>query len=186
MIAGEFNFKHPLLLLQATRVAGWINRQPLTPQPVTETGRMVSAVFTSAAIVCFVLLAAHLYGTLAAACVGALLLANSHLYELAHYMKEDPALAFGIGAFFLAMTRCWLRPSIVRFVLLGAAAALALSAKYAGAMVVPLAFVPLFWLREERGRKALALCTAFVVVVLLVNFPIFFTSLSSLLGKCWT
>lgn len=183
VIEGEFNFKHPLLLLQATRVAGWINRQPLTPQPVTETGRMVSALFTSAAIVCFVLLAAHLYGTLAAACVGALLLANSHLYELAHYMKEDPALAFGIGAFFLAMTRCWLRPSIVRFALLGAAAALAVSAKYAGAIVVPIAFVPLFWLREERGRKALALCTAFVVAVVLVNFPIFFTSLSSLLGN---
>jgi hypothetical protein len=182
LITGRFNFKHPLLLLQTTRVASWISHRPLTPQSVTETGRMVSAIFTAAAVACFVLLAAHMYGTLAAACVGALLLANSQLYELAHYMKEDTALAFGIAAFFLALTRCRLRPSMARFAVLGAAGALALSGKYAGALVVPLAFVPVFGLREERRRKALALSAAFVVVLLFVNFPIF-TSLGSFLGS---
>ena len=153
LIKGRFNFHHPLLLLQATRVATWISHPRLTPQPVTETGRMVSAIFAAGAVACFVLLAAHLYGTLAAACVGALLLANSQLYELAHYLKEDTALAFGIAAFFLALTRCWLRPSMARFAVLGAAGALALSGKYAGALVVPLAFVPVFGLQEERGVK---------------------------------
>jgi 4-amino-4-deoxy-L-arabinose transferase-like glycosyltransferase len=70
-------------------------------------------------------------------------------------MKEDTALAFGIAAFFLALTRCWLRPSMARFAVLGAAAALAVSGKYIGALVVPLAFVPVFRLREERRRNAL-------------------------------
>jgi Dolichyl-phosphate-mannose-protein mannosyltransferase len=155
LITGRFNFNHPLLLLQTTRVTSWIRRPSLTPQPVTETGRMVSAVFAAGAVACFSLLAAHMYGTPAAACVGALLLANSQLYELAHYMKEDTALAFGIAAFFLALTRCWLRPSMARFAVLGAAAALAVSGKYIGALVVPLAFVPVFRLREERRRNAL-------------------------------
>jgi Dolichyl-phosphate-mannose-protein mannosyltransferase len=182
LIKGRFNFHHPLLLLQATRVATWISHPRLTPQPVTETGRMVSAIFAAGAVACFVLLAAHIYGTLAAACVGALLLANSQLYELAHYLKEDTALAFGIAAFFLALTRCWLRPSMARFAVLGAAAALAMSGKYVGALVVPLAFVPVFGLQEERGRKALVLLAAFVVVLLFVNFPIF-ASLESFLAS---
>jgi hypothetical protein len=182
VIVGRFDFKHPLLLLQTTRLANWIIRTPLTPQPVTEVGRMISAGFTAAAVACFVLIAAHLYGNLAATYVGALLLSNSHLYELAHYMKEDTALAFGIGAFFLALTRCWLKPSTARFAVLGAAAAAALSAKYAGALVVPIAFLPVFWLRDERARKALALSSTFVAVLLLVNYPIF-TSVSSFLGN---
>jgi hypothetical protein len=182
VITGQFNFNHPLLLLETTRIASRVNHRPLTPQSVTETGRMVSAIFAAGAVACFVLLAAHMYGTLAAACVGALLLANSQLYELAHYMKEDTALAFGIAAFFLSLTRCWLRPSMARFGVLGAAAALALSGKYVGALVVPLAFVPVFLLQEERRRKALVLFAAFIAVLLLVNFPIF-TSLGSFLGS---
>ena len=125
LLTRRFNFHHPLLLLQTTRVAIWIRRPPLTPQPVVETGRMVSAIFATGAVACFILLAAHMYGTAAAACVGALLLANSQLYELAHYMKEDTAFTFGIAAFFLALTRCWLRPSTTLFAVLGAAAALA-------------------------------------------------------------
>ena len=181
LITDRFNFNHPLLLLQATRIAIGISHPPMTPQPVTETGRIVSAIFAAGAVTCFVLLAAHMYGALSAICVGALLLTNSQLYELAHYMKEDTALAFGIAAFFLALTRCWLRPSMARFGVLGAAAALASSGKYIGALVVPLALVPLCALHEQRGRKALVLFAAFLAVLLFVNFPIF-ASLSSFLG----
>jgi hypothetical protein len=39
---------------------------------------------------------------------------------------------------------------MARFAVLGAAVALAVSGKYVGAVVVPLAFVPVFQLREER------------------------------------
>ena len=172
LLEERFNFNHPLLLLQTTRVTSWITRPPPMPQPVVETGRMVSAMFAAGAVACLSLLAAHMYGTAAAACVGSLLLANSQLYELAHYMKEDTAFAFGIAAFFLALTGCWLRPSRARFAALGAAAALAVSAKYIGALVVPLAFVPVFRLREERGPKALVLSAAFIAVLLVINFPI--------------
>ena len=71
---------------------------------------------------------------------------------------------------------------MARFAVLGAAAALAMSGKYVGALVVPITFVPVFGLQEERGRKALVLLAAFVVVLLFVNFPIF-ASLESFLGS---
>ena len=173
LIRERFNFHHPLLLLQTTRVVNWVSQTPLTPQPVTENGRLVSAILAAGAVTCLTLLTAHLYGTSAAACAGALLLANPQLYELAHYLKEDTALAFGIAALFLALTRCWLQPSMTRFAVLGAAAALAVSGKYIGALVVPLAFLPFFWFREERGRNALVLFAVFLAVLLVVNFPIF-------------
>ncbi len=173
LITGRFNFNHPLLLLQASRVIGGIRQTPQTPQPVTETGRMASAIFAAGAVACLALLAAHLYGTLAAACVGVLLLASSHLYELAHYMKEDTALAFGIAAFFLALTRCWLQPSVARFAFLGVAAALAVSGKYIGALVLPLALAPVFWFPEKRSRNLAVLSVAFSGVLVAVNFPIF-------------
>jgi hypothetical protein len=110
LITERFNFNHPLLLLQATRLFRGAAGGAPTMQPVTETGRWVSAAFAAGAIACLSLLAAHLYGTMAAACTGVLLLGSSHLYELAHYMKEDTALAFGIAAFF-TLTRSWLRPT---------------------------------------------------------------------------
>jgi Dolichyl-phosphate-mannose-protein mannosyltransferase len=181
LLTERFNFHHPLLLLQATWLTSWITRSPQMPQPVVETGRTVSAIFAAGAVACFSLLAAHLYGSAAAACVGALLLANSQLYELAHYMKEDAAFAFGIAAFFLALTRCWLRPSMTRFAVLGAAAALAVSAKYIGALVVPFAFVPAFQLREKACHRVLILSAALFAVLLVINFPIF-ASLDSFLG----
>jgi hypothetical protein len=90
-------------------------------------------------------------------------------------MKEDTALAFGIAAFFLALTRCCLLPSMTRFAVVGAAAGLAVSGKYIGALVVPLAFVPVFLLREGRRDRMLVLSAAFLAVLLAVNFPIFAT-----------
>ena len=125
VIKNEFNFNHPMLLLQTTRLISWIRDSPRTQQPVTRDGRTASALFAAGAVACLVLLAAHLRSTLAGAAAGLLVLANSQFFELAHYMKEDPALAFGIAAFFLTLVRCWLEPSTVRFVWLGVACALA-------------------------------------------------------------
>jgi hypothetical protein len=171
LITERFNFNHPLLLLQATRLFRGAAGGAPTMQPVTETGRWVSAAFAAGAIACLSLLAAHLYGTMAAACTGVLLLGSSHLYELAHYMKEDTALAFGIAAFFLTLTRSWLRPTPARFALLGAAAALAVSAKYIGVLVLPLAGAPIFWFPENSRRNAFIVGAVCGLALLAINFP---------------
>jgi hypothetical protein len=70
---------------------------------------------------------------------------------------------------------------MIRFAVLGAAAALAVSAKYIGALVVPFAFVPAFQLREKGCHRVLILSAALFAVLLVINFPIF-ASLDSFLG----
>lgn len=185
LIQGEFNFNHPLLLLQTSRVVAYVTKAGDSQQAVTEAGRFSSALFASAAIACLVLVAAHLRGSWAAVAAGLLLVTNSQLYELSHYMKEDPALAMGIAAFFLALVRCWIAPSPVRFLLLGAAAALAISGKYIGALVLPVAILPIF---VHRSRWACWLgCTlaGLALVLVAINYPMIegFTKFANNVGE---
>lgn len=171
VIEGEFNFNHPLLLLQTSRFIAWTSHAAMTPQPITECGRLASAIFSAAIVACLMLLASHLRGTLAAAGAGLLVLANQDVYELAHYMKEDPALTFGMAATFLAAVRCWLKPNLTRFALLGAAMALAVSGKYIGALVLPVALVPLLGAPNPRLRSTLVMIGAFLLILVAVNYP---------------
>ncbi len=178
IIEGDFNFNHPLLLLQTTRLIVAVTQTPFRQQAITEAGRFASAIYAAGAMACAVLMAAHLRGTCAGLAAGALVLLNQQLYELAHYMKEDPALAFGIAVFFLALIRCSLAPSPARFAFLGVAAALAVSAKYIGALVIPLAAVPFLAGASMVGRprcrplpSLAAFVAAFLVAVALINFP---------------
>ena len=171
VIKNEFNFNHPMLLLQTTRLISWIRDSPRTQQPVTRDGRTASALFAAGAVACLVLLAAHLRSTLAGAAAGLLVLANSQFFELAHYMKEDPALAFGIAAFFLTLVRCWLEPSTVRFVWLGVACALAVSGKYIGIVVLPLALLPVFFAARAKIFPVAGLVLGFLIVFAMLNYP---------------
>jgi len=172
VIDGEYNFNHPMMLLQATRVIAWIRHTPETPQPITEAGRLASALFSAGAVACLVLLACHLRGLLAGALTGAFLLANQHIYELSHYMKEDPSLILGVAAFFLTFTRAWLVPSAGRFALLGVACALAVSGKYLGVVVLPLAiWAVIASPRQGRALRAAAALASFVAIFVLINFP---------------
>ncbi len=172
VIEHEYNFNHPMLLLQTTRLLSAFSTKAPTQQTITQTGRVASALFAAAAVSCLVLLAAHLRGSIAAALTGLLLLANHQLYELAHYMKEDPSLAFGIALFFLCFTRCWLAPTRTRFILLGFSCAMAVSGKYVGVVILPLA-VWAVWAAPKNNRLVLGLLVglAFVVTFALVNYP---------------
>ncbi len=169
---GGFNFNHPLLLLQATKVILGPSAAEENQNTIVRAGRTASALFTAAAAACLVLAAAHLAGPLAAAAAGALLLANHQLYELAHYMKEDAALAFGICATALAYVRCARLPGGWAFALLGASCALAVSGKYLGALVLvfPLALV-IAQKPGHRLRASLITALGFLVVLVAINFP---------------
>ncbi len=143
IIAGEYNFHHPMLMLSAAKVAVAISGAGEDVQRVTVAGRWVSASLTAAAVGCLVLLAIHLYGLLAGVFAGALLVTNHHLFELAHYFKEDPAVLFGVSAFFLALALFDSRPTLARAALVGVGTGLAISGKYVGALVVPVAIIAL-------------------------------------------
>ncbi len=145
IIEGEFNFHHPMLMLSAAKVAVAITGASDDVQRVTEVGRWVSATFTAGAVFCLVLLTILLYGHLAGAFAGALLVTNHHLFELAHYFKEDPAVLLGVSAFFLALAAFDRNPGNKTAALLGIGTGLAISGKYVGALVIPVALVSLVW-----------------------------------------
>ncbi len=151
VIGGEFNFHHPMLMLSAAKIAVAISGAGDDVQRVTEAGRWVSAIFTATAVGCLVLLAALSYGPLAGAFAGALLVTNHHLFELAHYFKEDPAVLLGVSAFFLALTVFDRAPGFKTAALLGLGTGLAISGKYVGALVVPFALTAIF---ISRGKPA--------------------------------
>jgi hypothetical protein len=174
ILNGEYNFHHPMLLLSATRTIMALAHIPAEQDAVTIAGRWASAIFTSGAIFCLVLLAALLGGSLAGFAAGCLLVANHQLFELAHYFKEDPAVLLGLSAFFLALLLYDRAPSPARALALGATLGLAISGKYLGAVVAPLAFV-LLWLRRDRAGfpLAAALCLGGTLgVIALANLPV--------------
>lgn len=175
VINGEFNFHHPMLMLSVTRAAIVMTGTPLEPQAVTVVGRWVSAGFTAGAVFFLVLIAGTLGGPAAAAISGALLATNHQLFELAHYFKEDPALLFGICAFFFALVKFDAEPTARRALGLGLALGLAVSGKYLGALMIPVAIAFLFLHRRElplaRGAALGALGLALVVIV--ANLPAF-------------
>ena len=174
VLDGDYNFHHPMLLLSTTKLIMALTRTPAEQDAVTIAGRWASALFTSAAICCLVLLAALLGGPLAGFGAGCLLVVNHELFELAHYFKEDPAMLLGVSAFFLALV-CYDRtPSPARALAMGAALGLAISGKYLGAVIAPLAFVLIALRRDKlRALPATALCiVGMLAVIAAANLPI--------------
>lgn len=174
VLDGEYNFHHPMLLLSTTKLIIALAHISPDADSVTIAGRWASALFTAGAVFCLVLLANLLAGPLAGFGAGCLLVVSHEIFEFAHYFKEDPALVFGISVFFVVLI-CYDRsPSLGKALGLGAALGLAISGKYVGAVVAPLAF----WLivlrrRETRVLPATALCIAGMLAVLaLANLPV--------------
>jgi hypothetical protein len=154
VISGRFNYHHPMLLLATTRVVTDFLGTKNDSQSVVEVGRGVSAAFMAAAIVMFSLLAYLWRGWRAGFVTAAALAFHHQLYELAHYMKEDSALLFGIAWTFLASVAFTQRATPWRATVLGAGCALAISGKYLG-VVVLLVALPILWIcsRTGEGRR---------------------------------
>jgi hypothetical protein len=170
----EYNFHHPMLLLSSTQALMTLGHVPSEQEAVTIAGRWASALFTAGAVFFLVLLAALLSNSLGGFIAGCLLATNHELFELAHYFKEDPALLVGLSAFFVALLCYDRNPGKPGALALGAALGLAISGKYLGALVAPMAFV-LIWLRRDRSSAGAgsALCLAgMLAVIAIANLPI--------------
>ncbi len=176
LLTGERNLHHPLLMLTSAQVAVKALGTPPEPQAVVEVGRHVSATFNALAVA---LLAGMLGRAFApgAAWIGGLLAATHwNIFELSHYFKEDPALAFGLMAALAALGGWRRRPGPLTGAFFGAGLALAVSGKYVG--VIALLLLPLAWWRHPppHGRRAvslLALAGAFVAVFAAINAAMF-------------
>jgi hypothetical protein len=68
-------------------------------------------IYASFAVFLFVLINGRLHGSLVAVATGIFLILNPHLFDLAHYFKEDPCLLFSMGLALLAMLLYTERPS---------------------------------------------------------------------------
>lgn len=174
LIRGEWNFHHPLLLLESVELARKISGAGNDPQRVVEIGRWVSALFAVIGVLAFAGIGWKKGGPWVALGVIAFLLPHHQVFELAHYLKEDTALFMGIGLTFLALIHAAEKGTRNSYLFLGAAVAIALSAKYLGALVF---LVTLVWLltapsekiKLPRSQATLYFLAAFFLVLLTVN-----------------
>lgn len=178
LITGQFNYHHPMLLLATTRLATDVLHTPKKDkQALVQVGRGVSAAFMAGAVVMFGLLAFLWRGWRAGFVTGVALALHHQIYELAHYMKEDSALLFGVAWTFLAALAYHQRPTLWRVAVLGAGCALAISGKYIGVVVLGVA-LPVLWASSRapggrRWQQVGMFFGVFVAVLLAVNLSLF-------------
>jgi hypothetical protein len=177
-VVGErpLNFKHPLLLMNATRGLARLVGVDGDRQAAARAGRFVSAAFGALAVATLAALAWLEWGLFAALCVAVVVGLSHGLFTFSHFMKEDTALVFGLAAALLGA--CWLlrRPSAAAAAAFGAGCALALSAKYAGATVLAVV-PPVLWgaLRGQPtgpARGLAAWLTGFAACFAVVNVSV--------------
>ena len=164
----------PMLLLSVTKAVVEIARIPSREQDIVEAGRWVSAAFTGVAVVAFALLAYAWRGWTASIATGLALLLHHQLFELAHFMSEDPGLLMGVALTFLTAYAFWFKPTAWRALLLGIAVALAISGKYVGIMALGVAVPVLVGARENGDRRLQCICfsAGLAITLLAVNLPL--------------
>ncbi len=185
ILRGEYNFHHPLLMIRSTRIAADVLGKSSDFEAVKRIGRAGSVLFSAAALALLVFVAARVFGPWAGAGAGVFLLANPHVFELAHYLKEDPGLLFGVSLSLFAMLVYSRHPCVPAALALGVAAAVAVSAKYAGGIVLPFCLFIVLASSARRSRDVLLLLAGFAVACLVINLPAFLAlgSVSNKLGR---
>ena len=184
LIHGSRNYHHPLLLLSVTDIAARVGFVPRTPQAIVETGRGVSAAFAAGTVAALALLAWLRYGALAGWGAGLAVAAQPELFEAAHYLKEDPALVFGLALTLLAAHWWWRAPGWKTLRFLAIACGLAAAGKYVGVIALAVALPLVLWQRRDiaepgRGLRLKTFVIVFGLTFLAGNLPLCATKLSS-------
>lgn len=168
--SGDFNFLHPQLMLNGARAVLFLKGAPPTTLNVGIAGRQVSAFLSALGMVLLCLLGYRFGGVLAAACAGGAGVLSHGVMVYAHFMKEDATFMFGF-LFALWTAGMFLdRPSLKRALLVGLGCGVAVSAKYMGAIMIPVGLGVVLsrgW-RPARVFGVLGVCAA---VFALVNYP---------------
>lgn len=178
-VMGErgLNFKHPLLLMNGTRLGAWLVEAG-DRQEAVMVGRTLSALFGALSAALLVALAGVQRGLLAALCAAPILVLEHGLFTFAHFMKEDTALMLGVSASLLAVTWVLRSRSDAALLGLGVGCALATSGKYIGAVLVPGALLVLLTSMggdrpPSRGRALALFGLAFAATMAVINVTIF-------------
>jgi uncharacterized membrane protein YqjE len=172
---GIWNFYHPQMLLTATRLVALLIGENADNHSLVVYGRWCSAAFASGSVILFAILARHLYGPAAGYLTGIILGSSALLFGLAHYMKEDTALLFGMAAFYLSSATFIEKPSWQRAIWLGIGCGLASAGKYVGLVTFVAGLAIVVWAlwdsRRDRTFSILALLFASILVFAAANFP---------------
>jgi L-rhamnose mutarotase len=165
------NLHHPLLLLESTATA--VRARGLSsPQDIVETGRSLSAAFAATAAILLAWTVAQHRGPWTGLAAGLLLILQPDVHEYSRYLKEDAALLFGVCAVFAAATQLEKLPSPRSAAWLGLATTLAISAKYAGAIMLIPAILCFPYQHKNRRLLAFAALATLVTCLALVNYRI--------------
>jgi hypothetical protein len=169
----EYNFHHPMLMIRTARMVADVSGKAADFGFVMLAGRWASVIYASFAIFLFVLINGRLHGSLVAVATGIFLISNAHLFDLAHYFKEDPCLLFGMALTLFSMLLYSEKPRGAQAGFLGLSCAVVLSAKYSAAMVLPFALYILLACSKNRTRDFVLAVVCFCAGVILINFPAF-------------
>lgn len=171
-LGGETDFFHPMLLMESVRLASRVTGIR-GAEDLHDLGRTVSAFYAALAISLLAAVAWVAGGGRAAWLVAAMASLSHFNLALAHYMKEDTALLFGLALASLAMARHLRHPRPAFHYFLGAACAVALSGKYVGALIVlfaiPVLMAPNAARAGSRWRRVSRFLLGFVPVLLIIN-----------------
>jgi hypothetical protein len=172
LIKGDWDLHHPLLSAVTTKLLKIVLHVPNDLRAVVQLGRTVSAFFAVASIVCLSLAVYFLANSAAAALLSFLLLGQHQFFDLAHTMSENSSLMFGASATLLAIVLLEQKATVFRALLLGFSVAIAVSAKYIGALLFIPALVAVLRNggREFRVNRVAEFVLAFLFAILVINF----------------
>lgn len=142
------NFWHPLFLVNGTEIWAALSGAGTSEQAITRCGRALSAWCAAMGVTAVAALALRRHGWMAAVIVALFLGTLPILFEIAHYMKEDAALFMGLALGALALDLFLAKPGRPQTFFLGASVAIALSAKYLGVILLPIAMGAAIWRRQ--------------------------------------
>jgi len=165
------NLHHPLLLLESTATV--VRARGLSsPQDIVETGRSLSAAFAATAAILLAWTVAQHRGPWTGLAAGLLLILQPDVHEYSRYLKEDAALLFGVCAVFSAVSQIERHPSPGSAAWLGLASALAISAKYAGTIMLVPALLCFPWHHPSRRLLTFITLTTLATALAIINYRI--------------
>jgi len=172
IIDGTRNYRHPLLLIDATDAAVGALQIQKAPQGVAHIGRCISALAAALAIAGVVLLTRRHAEWTFALLAGAIAGSHPFLFEATHYMKEDCVLLAGLIWSLYALNCFCDSGSKMSILLCGFAAGVAASGKYLGVVALLLAIGVVVY--KGGGWKRTAgsvglLCAIFIATFLAIN-----------------
>jgi hypothetical protein len=176
IITDERNYRHPTLLIELSYLVTKLT-SARDPQEIVQAGRTASAILMASGILCLLTVLIIRYGPFSLLVGIPILIFYDRVIIHSHFFKEDSAMVFGMGGFFLALSIFLSWPNQKKWMILGIGSALAISGKYYGAvlLIIPIIIVLDDIFKNWLNKRSLApnnfalFLTGFLFIFLLIN-----------------